>query len=184
VFFLDDRGSEPQVVPLNGVQGGVTLEVGVVRKTPVVLPLHTTRASDGLPAKLFPLTSTLTDRLGLAAPPTEVAPTCRPEWNTQISQWRYGVPGDATVKLTCSAGMPWSEICGLYGSNVAVTEVTCTLRLPGGSFGFAAGVVVHPSASTALPANTKNTDHDDFIVISMVDGPEVIHTATVPVGGT
>jgi hypothetical protein len=35
-----------------------------------------------------------------------------------------------TVKLTCSAGMPWLENSGLYGKRVGVTEVTCALRAP------------------------------------------------------
>jgi hypothetical protein len=37
---------------------------------------------------------------------------------------------ELTVKFTCSAGIPWLANCGLYGSRVAVTEVTLAGRFP------------------------------------------------------
>lgn len=67
----DTRSLVPQVPTDRGDQGHL--------KSGLVLKWHRTWASDGLPAKFRPLTSTLTDCLGLAPLTTDVAPTCLPE---------------------------------------------------------------------------------------------------------
>jgi hypothetical protein len=64
-----------------------------------------------------------------AAIPTVVVPTIRPERITSILHEKSPVT-NPTVKFTCSAGIPWLANCGLYGSRVAVTEVTLTGRFP------------------------------------------------------
>ena len=69
-----------------------------------------------------------------------------------------------TVKLTCSAGIPPLEICGLYGSRVAVTEVTFTLRFPGdvgegAELGVERGGEPQPKVSAPATSNPVRTDH-------------------------
>ena len=100
--------------------------------------------------------------------PTVVAPTCLPEWNTSIVQWKDAGTDDTgmwlTVKSTCSAGMLWLESCGLYGNRVAVTEVTFTLRFPGvvgegAELGVAPGDEPQPRVSTPATSNPVRTDH-------------------------
>lgn len=55
--------------------------------------------------------------------------------------------------------MPWLEISGLYGSRVAVTEVTCASRDPGAERGVAEGVALQPSATTPLSTDSGTTNH-------------------------
>jgi hypothetical protein len=90
------------------------------------------------------------------------------------------------VKLTCSAGMPWLEICGLYGSRVAVTEVTCAAREPGPKRGVADGVALQPSATTPLTTHAGTTNHG-VIALTMVtestNGREVA-LSQLPLGVT
>jgi hypothetical protein len=61
--------------------------------------------------------------------PAVVVPTIRPERTTSILHEKYPVT-ELTVKFTCSAGIPWLANSGLYGSRVAVTEVTFARRFP------------------------------------------------------
>ena len=99
----------------------------------------------------------------LAPNPATVDPTVRPERTTSIVHER-GRSLARTTKLTCSAGIPWFAICGLYGSRVAVTEVTFTTRFPdvaGGRELPEADLGVEPHAAHDAPAINAavRTDH-------------------------
>jgi hypothetical protein len=79
-----------------------------------------------------------------------------------------------TVKLTCSAGIPWLENCGLYGSRPnAVTDVTCTLRVPGVEIVVAAGGALQPSAITPPTANIGTTNSDLIAPMIVAESMEV-----------
>jgi hypothetical protein len=72
-----------------------------------------------------------------------------------------GIP--LTMKLTCSAGMPSLESCGLYGNRVAVTEITRALRAPsvlgeGAEPCAAVGVELQPRQMAPTASNPARTD--------------------------
>jgi hypothetical protein len=61
--------------------------------------------------------------------PTNVFPTIGPERSTSMLH-ETSPETELTVKLTCSAGIPWLAYCGLYGSRAALTDMTFTGRYP------------------------------------------------------
>jgi hypothetical protein len=109
------------------------------RSTPNYGARQATRAFDGFPAKVPALIpSTGTDSVTSVTDPDPskggpisavVVPTMRPERSTSILHEKFPVT-ELTVKFTCSAGIPWLANCGLYGSRVAVTEVTFAGKFP------------------------------------------------------
>ena len=122
--------------------------------------------------KLFPWTGTGKVNIDLDSKgPLKfpvVAPTSFPDRCTLIAQESDLATNDLGVmvmtKVTCSAGMPWLEICGLYGSSVGLTESTFPVRWPSGlTVGAEVGVArgdPQPRANAPATSNAVTTEHE------------------------
>jgi hypothetical protein len=158
----------PAICGLRRRRSAVT-DVTFTTRFPDVAGGQSTWAFAGDPAKVppvIPSTGTVSvtkpDVPVLAPNPTTVDPTVRPDRSTSIVQER-GRSIERTMKLTCSAGIPALAICGLYGSRVAVTEVTFTTRFPDAARGREVpeadlGVELQPAHDAPTISGAARTD--------------------------